>query len=137
MIKDYRGMSWESLQPLVEINEDLNSLFSESDPDIIADKLLNGLNQVIKELIIIKRVQLNSKAAPYWNSELEDSRTSVKTKMRTAHITGNIEDERDAKNARNIHSRKIKKRITEYYKDKFSKDKNKFKSVKEIQEIET
>ena len=80
-IRNYRGVTWDNLGPLVETNNDLNTLFNKCDPNIIAEKLLNGLNSVIKQLITIKRVQLTSRSALYWNGELERSREAVKIKM--------------------------------------------------------
>ena len=61
---------------------------------------------------------------------------NVKQKMSIAKRTKHIEDERVAKHARNVHSRVIKKRIKEYYADKLNKSKNKFKSLKELNEDE-
>ena len=63
---------------------------------------------------MIKRVQLNSRSAPYWNQDLEASREAVQIKMKVARESGSIEDERAAKHMRNIHSRNIKNRIKQY-----------------------
>ena len=54
--------------------------------------------------------------------------------MRIARESGTNKDERAAKNTRNIHSRKIKSRLKEYHKNEFENDKNKYKSLKELQE---
>ena len=48
--------------------------------------------------------------------------------MKIAHNSGTLKDERDAKNARNVHLRKVKTRLKEFYREKFKKAKNKFKS---------
>ena len=40
-------------------------------------------------------------------------------KMKIANNTGSYEDERAAKNERNLHTRRVKKRISEYYRNKF------------------
>ena len=57
--------------------------------------------------------------------------------MKIARETGTWEDERDAKNARNKHSRLVKSSIKEYYTKEQNTAKNKFKSIKELEEKET
>ena len=39
--------------------------------------------------------------------------------MKIAHNTGTLKDKRDAKNARNVQSRKVKTRIKEFLRKKF------------------
>ena len=54
--------------------------------------------------------------------------------MEQARVIGTLEDEREAKHSRNLHSRKMRKTIKNYYSRKFKEDKNKFKSIKDLQE---
>ena len=112
-------------------------MFSETDPDIVVEKLLDGLNEVVNKLLIKKRVQLNKNSLPYWTKDLTESKKIVKHKMNIARITKTHEDECDAKHARNRHSALIKSTIKSYYKKKLNNNKSKFKSIKETQEKES
>ena len=91
---------------------------------------------MITELMTNKRSQLWKKSIPYWTNELSESLEEVKIKMKHAKTTGLYDDEHEAKHARNLHSRKVKKTIKQYYEKKYTEDRNKFKSIKEMQEEE-
>ena len=69
----------------INSNHDLQSLFGETNPDSISEKLLRGLNTIIKETITIKRVQLTSNATPYWNNSLSESLKEVKMRNKEAN----------------------------------------------------
>ena len=81
--------------------------------------MLKGLNEIVKALAPKKRVQLNGNSTSYWNNNLAESPKNVKHEVKIAHNTGTPEDKRDAKNARNVHSRKVKTRIKEFLRKKF------------------
>ena len=51
MMRNCKNVNQENLEPLIKNNEDLNTLFNEEDPDTITEKLLRGLNNVLKELV--------------------------------------------------------------------------------------
>ena len=52
--RSYQNFTWENIQEEVETDEDLNGLFSDSNPDMIAEKLLRGINRIIKNNVSIK-----------------------------------------------------------------------------------
>ena len=89
MLRDYSCNNWTNLEPLINQNDELNSMFGEQDPDVLADKILTGLNKVVKELITIKRVQKKKNSLPYWTNQLTISQKLVKDKMTIARLTKN------------------------------------------------
>ena len=84
----------------------------------------------------IQRIQLKKHSCPYWNKVLEESLNEVKKTNKTASTTGNVEDERKAKNNRNRHSRLLKKTIKHYYREKFKKKNEEYKNLRNITESE-
>ena len=46
-VRNYRNITWENIEPILANDNDLNTLFSNTDPDIVADKLLRGLNNIV------------------------------------------------------------------------------------------
>ena len=53
-IRNNKNITWVNLEPLIDNNDKLNKVFSETDPDEVAENLLDGLNEVVKELLITK-----------------------------------------------------------------------------------
>ena len=131
-IRNYKNITWEKIEPLLDKENSLQDLFNEKDPDIIAVKLLAGLNKIVSTLAPKKRIQLKKSSTPYWNQELSDSLSEVKEMMRIARESGSYDDERAAKHKRNQHSRRIKQRIKTYYKEKFRNNLKQFKTLKEL-----
>ena len=130
--RDYRNLTWENIENDVNHNPDLQSLFSENDPEKITEKLLRGLNSVIKKHIKIKRVQITNNMCPYWNTNLAESLNRVSAANAMASMTGTQEDERHAKHLRNVHTRMIKKTAKKYYLQKFQKKNSEFRALKTI-----
>ena len=62
--RSYRNFTWENVETDINENHDLQEMFGETNPEIIAEKLLRGLNHVIKKHIVIKRVQLRKNVCP-------------------------------------------------------------------------
>ena len=71
--RNSRNFTWVNIEKDVYENNNLQSLFNDSDPDIISEKLLRGLNTIIKKHIDIKRVQIKNNTVPYWNQTLQNS----------------------------------------------------------------
>ena len=57
-LRNYKYFTWANIETDVNENEDLQTLFGDVDPDVISEKLLRGLNTIIKKHVQIKRVQL-------------------------------------------------------------------------------
>ena len=110
----------------VNSNQDLQSLFSDQDPDLISEKLLRGLNSIIKKHVKIKRIQLTKNNCPYWNNQLEE-----------AGMTGSIDDDRLAKHKRNKHSRLIRSTAKSFYQQKFKVRNREFSQLKDLTETES
>ena len=56
-IRDYSKITWTNLEPFIDANNNLNELFAELDPDIIANKLNQELNNIANQLITKTRIQ--------------------------------------------------------------------------------
>ena len=103
------------MQPLVDQSDKLQSLFSEDNPEIIADLLMDGLKEITDQLVTKSRVQQRSRGVPYWCGKLEKERNLVKELNEKAIRSKQIEDARIYKHTKNQHS----KNIIKYQKFKF------------------
>merc|ERR1711954_278324 len=77
LLRDYRLARFEVMQPLVDKSEKLQSLLSDSDPEVIANKLVDGIKEITDKVVIKKRVQARKRGYEYWNEELETERRKV------------------------------------------------------------
>merc|ERR1711954_485092 len=57
LLRDYRLATFEVMQPMVDVSEKLQGLFSDSDPEVIAKKLVDGIKEITDKVVIKKRVQ--------------------------------------------------------------------------------
>ena len=126
VIRKYQNFVWTNVETDIQTDADLQSLFSETSPDVIAAKLLRGLNRVIRKHVFIKRIQIKKSSCPYWNEQLSESLAKVKQANKVSNVTGSVEHEREAKHLRNTHTRLMKKAAKEYNKNRF---KNKMQSI--------
>merc|ERR1712081_89206 len=121
LLRSYRDCTFNVLQPLVDQNEKLQTLFSDLDPVIIAEKLMTGLKEVTDPVIVKKRVQKRERGSPFWSSTLEEERKKLKILDSNARTTGLIEDARVYKTAKNIHTRNIQNLQKKKLKENLSK----------------
>ena len=63
-IRNYRLLTKDKLQSMISNNNILNSIFSETDPNIIANSLISELTNIIEILSPSKKVQCKKKFAP-------------------------------------------------------------------------
>merc|ERR1711954_199277 len=120
------------MQPLVDINKKLQSLFSDHNSNIIATKLVEGLNEVLDLLIKKKRLQKRSRGVPFWCQKLEKERNEVKALNTKAIETRDIEDVRCYKHKKNNHSKNIKKYQNFKIKENMSKAHKRWKTMKDL-----
>merc|ERR1711954_474193 len=106
LLRDYRLATFEVMQPMVDASDKLQSLFSDSDPEIIAQKLVNGIKEITDRVINKKRVQAKKRGYEYWNEELETERKKVAALHKIAISTKSTDDIRNHKNAKNQHTKK-------------------------------
>ena len=57
-VRDNRKLVNQNLQPLVDAGEELQTLFAETDLDIVAEKYINGWNKIINSIAPLKRIQI-------------------------------------------------------------------------------
>ena len=69
---NYSNCTFNILQPMVDENIKLQTLFSDLNPVCIAEKLMTGLKEVTDLVIVKKRVQKRSRGVPFWSPELEE-----------------------------------------------------------------
>ena len=79
LYRDYRMCTFNNVQPLVDSSHRLQSLFNDSDPEVIAEKLILGMKEITDCTVSKKRVQPKSCCVPYWNANLESKRECEKT----------------------------------------------------------
>ena len=116
----------------MDINENLQSLFSDHNAEVIASKLVNGLNEVIQILLKKKRVQKKNRGVPYWSNKLEKERMKVKELNQKAIETRNIEDIRQYKHSKNHHMKNIFKYQKFKVKENMSKINKRWQTLKEF-----
>merc|ERR1712081_16200 len=109
MGRDYSDCKPDILQHLVDMNENLQSLFSELDPERIADKLTQGMKEITDITVKKRRVQKRERGVNFWNASLEEERKALKTQNKLAIESGDIEEERKYKNMKNIHTKNVVK----------------------------
>ena len=86
--RDYRNCTFNVLQPMVDMNLNLQTLFNDLDPDTIADKLMSGLKEITDSVVVKKRVQKRERGSPFWNSTLEEEQKNLKELDKKARRTG-------------------------------------------------
>ena len=109
LLRDYTLATFNNIQPLIDSSEKLQGLFSDSDPETIAQKLIEGIKEITDVVVKKKRVQERRKKYEYWCTELEDERKNVASLHKVSIATKDTEDIRNHKNAKNIHTKNIKK----------------------------
>ena len=63
---------------MVDNNSDLQSIFCDVDPEIIANKILNGLKEITDNVITKKWVQIRQRGYQFWTQSLESKRKVAK-----------------------------------------------------------
>merc|ERR1711954_19891 len=106
LLRDYKLATFSHIQPMIDASEKLQSLFSDSDPEIIAQRLVDRIKEITDRVVIKKRVQAKKQGYEYWNEELETERKKVAALLKIAISTKSTDDIRNHKNAKNQHTKK-------------------------------
>ena len=77
MKRDFTDCTFNVMQPLVDCNYKLQSLFTDSDPNIIADKLTQGLREITDIMVKKQHFQVKNCGVQYWNMEWENERKEL------------------------------------------------------------
>ena len=117
---------------MVDNNMNLQSPFSDLDPEIISQKLTTGLQEITDITFIKKRVHDKARGVLFWSSTLEDERRSVSELIKNAIESKDVEDTRAFKHAKNQHSRNIAKYQKQKIKENLSAIQSRWKTMKSL-----
>ena len=131
-IRKHKNLTDKKIQDAVKNLEYLNSIFNYEDPNKIANILQVELNTIIDYLTEPKVIQFTNKYVPFYNDEIKKMINTKNELLTNAINTKNIEDWHLFKNQNNIINKKIKEAKTNYYKEKFENNNNKWKTLKNI-----
>merc|ERR1711954_484738 len=99
-----------NIMPLIDADEDLQSLFSSQNTSTISEKLNDGLNRIANKLIIKKKNQNRKEDQRLDDLELKNLRNMIRQQSKIAHSTGDLKEQRYLKNLKNRYSRKEKQK---------------------------
>merc|ERR1711954_34673 len=88
-------------------------------PEYIARVLLEEINKAVKNLVIVRKVQIKKYSTPYWTKKLEAERKQLNYLNKVAEESGKHEDARLVKNIKNRHKKNMKKEEKKCYTQKF------------------
>merc|ERR1711954_345293 len=109
LLRDYTLVKYEIIQPMIDNSQLLQSLCGDQDPELIAQKLVDGVKEITDVIVTKKRVQARSRKYEYWNEDLEKEREEVAALHKLSVETKDTEDIRKHKHAKNRHTKNIKK----------------------------
>ena len=136
MTRDTRNLVYANLEHMINNSEDLQSLFSEDDPDEIAEKYINGWNAIIEELAPLKRVQIKRDHEDMV-SEASDTLKKMHDNALNKAITNKDTNEfRYAKNLQNILKRQLDKDKKAYMEKNLRNKKRRWKILNHTEQKE-
>merc|ERR1711954_511778 len=103
VIRNYSKCTFNIMQPLVDANPNLQSIFQDTNPDIISDKIVTGLKEITDIVVKNKIVQVTQRGFQFWTGELEIERKEVESLNRKAIEARDIDDIRANKHRKNKH----------------------------------
>merc|ERR1711954_322276 len=99
-----------NIMPMIDNCKELQSIFSETNVDVIAERLNRGLNEIAKKLIVKKRIQHSKKTEDFDDPELRNMRRNIKQQSSIAHNTNDTEEHRLLKHLKNQYTKMEKKK---------------------------
>ena len=132
VIRRYENATFETMQPLIDENIKLQSLFSDHDPEIIANKLIDGLKDITDIVVSKQRIQVKNRGVLYWNKDLENEKKEVEKLNKIAIESKDVEDHRAYKHKKNHHIKNIEKLQKLKIKTKISNAKTRWKCLNEL-----
>ena len=130
-IRCRKNLNSSILMPLIENNQKLQSIFSTSNPDFIADTLTNEIDIIVESVAPSKLVQIQKKDKLKITGE---TRTKIdEADKAVTHATKTL-DQNDFRKARNLQNEVkncIKRDETEYLKANLNNNKTDFRTIKE------
>ena len=130
IMRDYRDVNASNMIPLIDNDDELQTLFNDRDADTIAEKLNNGLNNIVKKLMKKKRIQNRKNKYDFDDKELKNARDAIKLQSKVAHTSKNLEEERLLKNMKNRYTKLETKKKKIYEEKVLKKIKEKWKFIR-------
>ena len=124
MIRNYDLATFSVMQDLIDKNEKLQSLFTDTEPEIIGQKLTQGMNEITDLVVSKKRIQIKNRGVKFWSKTLESERRVLSGLNKQAIRTKDPGDIRLYKHKKNQHT----KNITKYQKTKIRENMSRVKS---------
>ena len=108
--RDFTHVTAANIMPMIDNSEELQSIFSETNVDVIAERLNRGLNEIAKKLIVKKRIQNSKKTEDFDDPELRNMRRNIKQQSSIAHNTKDTEEHRLLKHLKNQYTKMEQKK---------------------------
>ena len=108
-IRDWRLVNANSLMKEIDSNENLGSIFKHTDPDVVANMIIEEMNLIVNKIAPAKLVQYKAKEVEYLNDETRDMKKESEERLTEAIKYNKNEDWNHYKNLRNRYRRMIKK----------------------------
>ena len=87
LVRNYESATYNVMQQMVDKSADLQTLFADNDPDVIAAKLVKGMKIITDKVVRKKRVQITNRGVKFWSKKLESERMKVAELNRVAIAT--------------------------------------------------
>ena len=114
----------ERLQLYFNNNTALNTVFSYSDPNIIANIIINELSRIIELISPSKKVQCSKSYAP-WIDKNFKIQADIRDNLHSIAITVDTQEAwRDYRNQRNLVNRLVKYNKNKYYSNRLNLNNN-------------
>ena len=137
--RDYRKLNFASLEPYLKSNIKLQSIMHDGDPEIIASRLINGLNEVIEVIAPTLRIQ-RKKKHQFTSQEAVYAKSLADQQLTFALNSGadSRQDEfRYARQLSNLHKKQLNKDFEKMEKEELADNKRSWRYIKTADEEST
>ena len=131
-IRKNQLLTKHNLEQYIDHNQNFKDILNMTDPDQIACNLQLELNTIINSIAPAKIIQFSKDYQPYYSQEIRDDIVETQKLLDKAIMTYEFEDWVNYKNKRNTTQKNIKTAKKNYTIDQFSKTRDKWKTVKQI-----
>ena len=131
-LRNYRLITKEKMTNYIKNSDELNSIFCQTDPNIIASIIQIEINSIIELIAPGKRTQYKKNYQPYINDTLVKQLKHSQELLEIAINTKNMDSWREYKHFRNETVKNIKIEKKNYITEKLGHNRNKWKMIKEI-----
>ena len=130
-VRSRKNLIASVLMPLIDENENLQKIFSTSDPEIIASTLTKEIDDIIEYVAPSKLIQIKKTDKLRITKETKDKIKEADKAVTNATKTLAQDDFRKAKNLQNDVKKAIKKDETDYLKKNLNNNRTDFRTINE------